>query len=343
MHVLVTGGAGYIGSHTCMHLLQRGMDVTVIDNFCNSSPEALNRVQALSGRSLHVVQGDVRDAALLDQVFQRGQAIDAVIHFAGLKAVGESVAEPTRYYDNNVAGSLSVIQAMDRASVNTLIFSSTATVYGDPSSEDLPLRETAPCGFTLSPYASSKWMVERCLADLQLAQPHWRIACLRYFNPVGAHHSGRIGENPRGIPNNLVPYISQVALGMREKVSVYGNDYATPDGTGVRDYIHVMDLAEGHGAALDYLGKQPQGTLLTLNLGTGQEASVMDVINTFSAACGRPIPYQVVARRPGDVPVLCADSTLANQLLNWQATRSLLQMCHDSWHWQTNNPRGYDA
>ena len=324
MHVLVTGGAGYIGSHTCLHLLQSGMDVTVIDNFCNSSPEALNRVQALSGRSLHVVQGDVRDAALLDQVFQSGQTIDAVIHFAGLKAVGESVAEPTRYYDNNVTGSLSVIQAMERASASTFIFSSTATVYGDPSPKDLPLHESAPYGFTLSPYATSKGMVERCLADLQLAQPHWRIAHLRYFNPIGAHRSGRIGENPRGIPNNLVPYISQVA-------------------SGVRDYIHVMDLAEGHGAALGYLGKQTEGTLLTLNLGTGQGASEMDVINTFSAVCGRPIPFQVVARRPGDVPVLCADATLANQLLNWQATRSLAQMCQDSWHWQTHNSQGYDA
>jgi len=341
MHVLVTGGAGYIGSHTSLHLLESGADVTVIDNFCNSSPEALRRVQELAGRKLRSVAGDVRDAAALDAVFSGPAPIDAVLHFAGLKAVGESVAAPVRYYDNNLGGTLSLIQAMQRAQVHTLVFSSTATVYGDPVPEHLPLTETAPCGYTHSPYATSKWMVERCLADLHAAQPHWRIARLRYFNPVGAHPSGRIGENPRGIPNNLMPFVSQVACGARPMLSIFGGDYPTHDGTGVRDYIHVTDLAAGHAATLQYLARTNSGELLTLNLGTGQSHSVLDVVRAFEAASGRAVPYQIAARRAGDVPAYYADATLAKKLLAWQTTRTLQDMCADTWRWQLANPQGY--
>ncbi|WP_028604273.1 UDP-glucose 4-epimerase GalE [Ottowia thiooxydans] len=341
MHVLVTGGAGYIGSHTCLSLLESGMDVTVIDNFCNSSPEALQRVQSLTGRSIRVIEADVRDAEALETVFS-GPRIDAVIHFAGLKAVGESVAKPMLYYDNNVAGTFTLLQAMQRANVSTLVFSSSATVYGDPAPEHLPLKETAPCGITHSPYATSKWTVERCLADLHAAQPEWRIARLRYFNPVGAHSSGRIGENPSGTPNNLMPFVSQVACGARPKLSIFGDDYPTHDGTGVRDYIHVMDLAEGHVATLKYLASHPQGELLTLNLGTGQGCSVLDVVKTFETASGRPVPYEIVPRRPGDVPAYYADPSQAQKLLHWRATRSLRDMCADTWRWQAANPQGYD-
>lgn len=341
MHVLVTGGAGYIGSHTCLCLLENGRDVTVIDNFCNSSPEALRRVQELSGRSLRTIEADVRDAKALDAAFS-GPSIDAVIHFAGLKAVGESVAAPLLYYDNNVKGTLTLLQAMQRADVSTFVFSSTATVYGNPAPEDLPLKESAPCGHTHSPYATSKWMIERSLADLHAAHPQWQIARLRYFNPVGAHPSGRIGENPNGTPNNLMPFISQVACGARPMLSVYGNDYPTPDGTGVRDYLHVMDLAEGHVATLDYLANQKEGTLLTLNLGTGQGHSVLDVVNAFEAASGQAIPYTVVERRPGDVPAYYADATQAQKLLQWKATRTLRDMCADTWRWQSANPKGYE-
>lgn len=340
MHVLVTGGAGYIGSHTCLCLLEEGFNVTVIDNFHNSSPEALRRVQAMAGRSLNMIEGDVRDAGALDAAFT-GPRIDAVIHFAGLKAVGESVAEPMLYYDNNVAGTLNLLQAMQRAQVSTLVFSSSSTVYGDPDPKHLPLKETAPCGQTHSPYATSKWMVERCLADLHAAQPQWRIARLRYFNPVGAHPSGRIGENPNGKPNNLMPYISQVACGSLPMLSIFGGDYPTHDGTGVRDYIHVMDLAEGHVATLKYLASNPGGNLLTLNLGTGQGCSVLDVVKAFEAASGQAIPYQIAARRPGDVPAYYADSTQAQELLHWRAKRTLHDMCADAWRWQAANPQGY--
>ncbi|MCB9155494.1 MAG: UDP-glucose 4-epimerase GalE [Caldilineaceae bacterium] len=341
MHVLVTGGAGYIGSHTCLHLVESKIDVTVVDNFSNSSPEALRRVEEMAGRALRVVEGDVRDAGALDIAFAGPTPIDAVMHFAGLKAVGESVAEPVRYYDNNVTGTLNLIQAMQRARVHTLVFSSTATVYGDPAPEHLPLTENSPCGNTYSPYATSKWMVERCLADLHEAQPHWRIARLRYFNPVGAHPSGRIGENPRGTPNNLMPFVSQVASGARPMLSIFGGDYPTRDGTGVRDYIHVMDLAEGHAATLQYLLSRVGGDLLTLNLGTGKGHSVLELVQAFESASGHAIPYQVVARRPGDVPAYYANSTRANQILGWRATRDLKTMCADAWRWQSNNPRGY--
>lgn len=342
MHVLVTGGAGYIGSHTCLSLLQEGFNVSVIDNFCNSSPEALRRVQELAGRSLNLIEGDVRDTATLDAAFA-GPGVDAVIHFAGLKAVGESVAEPMLYYDNNVAGTFNLLQAMQRAQVSTVVFSSSATVYGDPVPEDLPLKETSPCGLTHSPYATSKWMVERCLADLHKALPQWRIARLRYFNPVGAHPSGRIGENPSGTPNNLMPFISQVACGSRPKLSIFGGDYPTHDGTGVRDYIHVMDLAEGHVATLKHLASNPGGELLTLNLGTGQGCSVLDVVKSFEAASGQAIPYQIVARRPGDVPAYYADPSQAQEVLHWRATRTLHDMCADTWRWQAANPRGYET
>lgn len=340
MHALITGGAGYIGSHTCLCLMESGCNVTVVDNFCNSFPESLRRVQELTGRSIQIVEADIRDAAALDKLFLKSK-IDAVIHFAGLKAVGESVADPLLYYENNVAGTLTLLQAMQRAGMGTLVFSSSATVYGDPAPEDLPLKETSPCGQTHSPYAASKWMVERCLADLQAADPRWKIARLRYFNPVGAHPSGRIGENPSGIPNNLMPFISQVACGARPVLSIFGNDYPTHDGTGVRDYLHVMDLAEGHMATLQYLARQPEGTLLTLNLGTGQGYSVLDVVKAFEAASGQAIPYQIAARRPGDVPAYFADVSKARELLHWQAARSLHDMCADTWQWQSQNPQGY--
>ncbi len=340
MHVLVTGGAGYIGSHTCLSLQQAGIEVTALDNFCNSSPEALRRVQELSGRPLRVVEGDVRDSATVEKVFA-GHRIDAVVHFAGLKAVGESVAAPMLYYNNNVVGTFTLLQAMQRSGVSTFVFSSTATVYGDPAPEDLPLKETSPCGQTHSPYATSKWMVERCLADLFHAHPSWRIARLRYFNPVGAHPSGRIGENPSGTPNNLMPFISQVACGARPQLSIFGDDYPTHDGTGVRDYIHVMDLAEGHAATLKYLAGQPNGQLLTLNLGTGHGHSVLDVVKAFETASGQAIPYQIAPRRPGDVPAYYADATQAQTLLGWHASRTLHDMCADAWRWQAANPRGY--
>ena len=341
MHVLITGGAGYIGSHTCLSLLESGMDVSVIDNFCNSSPEALRRVQSLTGRRIDITQADVRDDTALEKIFS-GSPVDAVIHFAGLKAVGESVAKPTLYYDNNVGGTFALLNAMQRAHVQTLVFSSSATVYGDPAPEDLPLKETAPCGNTHSPYATSKWMVERCLADLHTAQPDWKIARLRYFNPVGAHASGQIGEDPSGIPNNLMPFVSQVACGARPKLAIFGDDYPTHDGTGVRDYIHVMDLAEGHVATLKYLLARQQGELLTLNLGSGQGCSVLDVVRTFEAASGRQVPFDVVARRPGDVPAYYADPSQAQNLLQWHAKRSLHDMCADTWRWQAANPRGYE-
>ncbi len=342
MHALITGGAGYIGSHTCLCLLENGCNVTVIDNFCNSFPESLRRVQELAGRSLRIIEADIRDVSALENVFS-GPRVDAVIHFAGLKAVGESVAKPMLYYDNNVAGTLTLLQAMQRAGVNTLVFSSSATVYGDPAPEDLPLKESSPCGQTHSPYATSKWMVERCLADLQAANPEWKIARLRYFNPVGAHPSGRIGENPSGIPNNLMPFISQVASGARPMLSIFGNDYPTHDGTGVRDFLHVLDLDEGHDATLQYMARLEEGEFLTLNLGTGQGYSVLDVVKAFEAASGQAIPYQIAARRPGDVPAYFADVSKAKELLQWEAARSLHDMCADTWQWQSRNPQGYPS
>lgn len=335
--ILVTGGAGYIGSHTCLQLLQQGHEVMVFDNLCNSSPVALQRVQALTGRTLGFYQGDLRDSQALADLFTTHR-FEAVVHFAGLKAVGESVAQPLQYYHNNVQGTLALLQAMQRADVKTLVFSSSATVYGDPQA--LPITENAPRSAT-NPYGQSKLMIEHMLADLYAADASWRIACLRYFNPVGAHPSGQIGEDPRGTPNNLMPYISQVACGTRKQLSVFGNDYPTPDGTGVRDYIHVMDLARGHLAALARLAAEPAGAMLTVNLGTGKGISVLEMVAAFERASGMPVPYQVVGRRPGDIASCYADVSLAKNLLGWQAELGLEAMCADTWRWQAANPRGY--
>jgi UDP-glucose 4-epimerase len=334
--ILVTGGAGYIGSHTCLQLLAAGHELVVLDNLSNSQPEALQRVQKLAGRQLQLVEGDIRDETMLDAVFR--YPITAVIHFAGLKAVGESVAEPLRYYDNNVAGTLSLLKAMKKHGCKTLVFSSSATVYGDPAS--VPIREHFPLSAT-NPYGRSKLMIEDMLRDLSHAEPDWRIAILRYFNPVGAHDSGQIGENPNGIPNNLMPFITQVAVGKRAQLSVFGNDYATHDGTGVRDYIHVVDLARGHLCALDKL--QQQAGLLTVNLGTGQGYSVLDMVKAFEQASGRTIAYTITPRRPGDVAACYADPAQAEQLLGWRAEKTLADMCADSWRWQNQNPDGYSS
>jgi len=333
--VLVTGGAGYIGSHTVLLLLEAGRRVLVLDNFSNSSREALERVAAITGKSAEFVEGDIRDAALLDRLFQE-HAIGSVIHFAGLKAVGESVAQPLRYYDCNVTGSLRLLEAMDRAGVRKLVFSSSATVYGDPAS--VPIREDFPLSAT-NPYGATKLHIEDMLRDLHRADPRWSLALLRYFNPVGAHESGRIGEDPNGEPNNLMPYVAQVAVGKREQLRVFGDDYDTPDGTGVRDYIHVMDLAEGHLAALDALARD--GGLITTNLGTGRGYSVLEMVRAFAAASGREVRYHIAERRPGDVASCYADPAHAKNVLGWEAKRGIDIMCADHWRWQSENPNGY--
>jgi UDP-glucose 4-epimerase len=333
--VLVTGGAGYIGSHACVALLQAGYPVVVLDNLCNSSVVVLQRLREICGTAPVFVQGDVRDRDCLDRIFQ-AHAIHAVLHFAGLKAVGESVEKPLEYYDNNVAGSLVLLAAMQQAGVRNLVFSSSATVYGDPVA--VPISESfALC--PTNPYGRTKHIVEIILADWHAANPDWSIARLRYFNPVGAHPSGRIGEDPQGIPNNLVPFLAQVAVGQREKLFVFGNDYATVDGTGVRDYIHVLDLVEGHVVALDYICRQ-RG-LHTLNLGTGRGVSVLEMVDAFERASGQSVPYEIVARRHGDIAACWADPGLALRLLGWQASRNLQQMCEDTWRWQAGNPMGY--
>ena len=335
-NVLVTGGAGYIGTHTCVELLAAGHEVVVLDNFVNSKPEALRRVEEIAGRKLMAFhQADVRDREALRKVFST-HAIDAVIHFAALKAVGESVAKPLMYYDNNIAGTVALADVMAEAGVKTLVFSSSATVYGDPAS--VPIREDFPTGPT-NPYGRTKWMMEFVLSDLAAADKDWRVALLRYFNPVGAHPSGCIGEDPNGIPNNLMPFVSQVAVGKRAKLSVFGGDYATPDGTGVRDYIHVVDLARGHVQALDRLAQKPG--VLTVNLGTGVGYSVLDVVRAFEAASGKPVPYEIVARRAGDVAQCYADPAMAAEELGWRAERGIAEMCADSWRWQSANPDGY--
>ena len=333
--ILVTGGAGFIGSHTCVALAAAGYVPVILDNLGNSDVRVLDRLARITGTTPQFIEGDVRDRALLDTLF-RAQPIAGVIHFAGLKAVGDSVADPITYYDNNVHGTFVLAAAMQAAGVRTLIFSSSATVYGDP--ERSPIPEDAPCR-PANPYGRSKLMVEEALADLHRADPGWRIALLRYFNPVGAHESGLIGEHPQGKPNNLMPFVCQVAVGLRDKLSVHGGDYPTPDGTGVRDYVHVMDLAEGHVAALRHAEKQPG--LVTLNLGTGQGASVLDVVKAFERASGRRIAYEVGPRRPGDVPAYWGDPSLAQAKLGWRAQRGLDQMCADSWRWQQGNPNGY--
>ena len=335
--ILVTGGAGYIGSHTVLLLLQAGFDVLVLDDLSNSSEVSLERVAQLAGRKAELVVGDLRDKPLLAQLFAQHD-VAAVVHFAGLKAVGESVAEPLRYYDVNVGGTLALLQAMADAGVRKLVFSSSATVYGDPAS--VPIREDFPLK-TTNPYGATKLHIEDMLRDLHRSDARWGLALLRYFNPVGAHESGLIGEDPQGIPNNLMPFIAQVAVGRRERLSVFGSDYDTPDGTGVRDYIHVMDLAAGHLAALAKLEEAP--ALLQVNLGTGQGYSVLDMVRAFEQASGRPVPYELTARRPGDVASCYADPALAQRLLGWRAERGLDAMCADHWRWQKNNPSGYRA
>ncbi len=333
--ILVTGASGFIGSHTCVELLQAGFDVVAVDNFCNSSPKSIARIEHITGKPLQFHEADVRDRASLDAVLQQ-HAIDAVIHFAGLKAVGESVEKPLLYFDNNVTGTVVLLQALSDAGVKRIVFSSSATVYGDP--ETVPIDETARLGAT-NPYGRSKLMVEEILNDLMRADPDWRAGILRYFNPVGAHESGLIGEDPRGIPNNLMPFVAQVAIGRRERLAVFGNDYPTPDGTGVRDYIHVVDLARGHVAALNRLFSRRGG--FTVNLGTGQGYSVLEAVRAFEKASDRTVPYQVVPRRPGDIASCYASPALARELLGWHAEKNLDQMCGDHWRWQEMNPDGY--
>lgn len=333
--ILVTGGAGYIGSHTLIELIANNFNVVVIDNLANSSAESLRRVEAIAGSEIPFVQADVRDRAALDEIFTT-YTIDAVIHFAGLKAVGESVAKPLEYYDNNLSSTLVLLNAMRRHSVKQLVFSSSATVYGTPS--DLPLRETSPVGSGLTnPYGKTKYMIEEILRDYCAAHPDFEAAILRYFNPIGAHESGRIGEDPNGIPNNLLPYVAQVAVGKLEKVGVFGDDYDTPDGTGVRDYIHVVDLARGHVAALQHM--VPGANVY--NLGTGRGVSVLEIIKAFSRACGRDLPYEIKPRRAGDIAACYADCSKAERELGWRAELSIEDACRDSWRWQSQNPNGY--
>lgn len=334
--VLVTGGAGYIGSHSCVELLQGGHDVVVVDNLCNSKAEALARVQEIAGRRLEAFHCiDVRDRRALQAVF-RQHAIECVVHFAALKAVGESVADPLAYYDNNIIGLLALIDVMRGAGVRRVVLSSSATVYGDPAS--VPIREDFPTGPT-NPYGWTKLMAEQILRDVAASDPRWRVVLLRYFNPVGAHPSGRIGEDPNGVPNNLMPFVSQVAVGRRTELQVFGGDYPTPDGTGVRDYIHVVDLAHGHVRAVERIEALPGVTCV--NLGTGRGYSVLEVARAFERASGRAVPYRVVARRAGDVAACWADPALARQLLDWSPRFDLDDMCRDAWRWQSNNPEGY--
>jgi UDP-glucose 4-epimerase len=333
--VLVTGGAGYIGSHVCVELLQQGYTVVVLDNLCNGSVVALERVQEITGKALTFQQGDVRDEPLVRQLL-RDEQITAVIHFAGLKAVGESVAQPLHYYDNNVIGAIDLLQAMRDEGVKTLVFSSSATVYGDPASN--PIVEDFPLSAT-NPYGRSKLMIEEILRDLYVSDPDWDISILRYFNPAGAHDSGRIGEHPSGIPNNLMPYIAQTASGLRQQLSVFGGDYPTRDGTGVRDYIHVTDLARGHIKALEQLADKPG--CVTHNLGTGTGYSVLEMVAAFEKACGKSISYEIVPRRPGDVAECYADPGCAGRELGWRAEKGLVAMCEDAWRWQQQNPEGY--
>ena len=328
MKYLVTGGTGYIGSHMVVELMAAGHDVVVIDNLSNSKSSVLDRIERIAGRRPRFEQIDVRDRSALRKVFSANR-VDAVVHFAGLKAVGESVEKPVEYYDNNISGSLALVECMTGAGVKTIVFSSSATVYGEP--ETTPVREDFPLSAT-SPYGRSKLMIEEILRDVAAADSGWRVGLLRYFNPVGAHVSGLIGEDPSGIPNNLVPYIAQVAVGKLKELPVYGNDYPTPDGTGVRDYIHVVDLARGHLAALDALRRRPG--VLTVNLGTGRGYSVLEMVKAFTAACGRPVPYRIVGRRPGDTAQCFADPSLAQKLLGWQAQLGIEAMCADTWRWQ---------
>lgn len=335
MAVLVTGGAGYIGSHTCVQLLEAGYDIVVIDNLSNSKMEAVRRVKELTGKDFAFIKGDIRDSALLDEIFRKYD-IESVVHFAGLKAVGESVSVPLRYYHNNVTGSIMLFESMQRNGVKNIVFSSSATVYG--MAEKMPLREDSPLG-AVNPYGRTKLMIEDILRDIYVSDNSWNIILLRYFNPVGAHPSGRIGEDPNGIPNNLMPYISQVAVGKLKELSVFGNDYPTPDGTCIRDYIHVIDLADGHVKALEKLREDPG--VVVYNLGTGKGSSVMEMIAAFAEATGIKIPYRITGRRPGDAPVSYADPSKAEKELGWKAKRDIIDMCRDLWTWQSQNPDGY--
>ena len=336
--IFVTGGAGYIGSHTCVELLETGYDVTGFDNFSNSHPEALVRVERITGKKPRLVRGDIRDRAALMEAL-RASGARAVIHFAGLKAVGESVAQPLAYYDNNVLGTLRLLEAMGECGMKTLVFSSSCTVYGDPIR--LPLTEDHPLSAT-NPYGRSKLMIEEILRDLHRSDPSWKIGILRYFNPAGAHASSLIGEDPQGIPNNLLPFVAQVAVGRRASLNVWGNDYSTPDGTGVRDYIHVVDLAVGHLKALKALERlEEKAECLTVNLGTGTGYSVLDIVRAFEQASGRSVPYKIAPRRPGDIASCYADPQRAFELLGWRAERGIDAMCADAWRWQSGNPHGF--
>ena len=336
--ILVTGGAGYIGSHTCIELLEAGFGIVVLDNLCNSSPESLRRVARITQQdTITFIEGDIRDSGLLAGIFTQYN-IYSVIHFAGLKAVGESVAKPLAYYDNNVVGTVNLLNVMREHNVKRMVFSSSATVYGDPHTT--PIQEHFPLSAT-NPYGRSKLMIEEILRDLYHSDPTWQLALLRYFNPVGAHASGLIGEDPQGIPNNLMPYIARVAVGTYDYLSVFGGDYATPDGTGVRDFIHVVDLAKGHVRALEAFLRGDVPNLMTVNLGTGQGYSVLDMVKAFAQASGRDVPYRIVERRPGDIACCFADPTLAKDLLRWEAQKTLVDMCQDTWKWQSQNPKGY--
>ncbi|ELJ9742853.1 UDP-glucose 4-epimerase GalE [Vibrio parahaemolyticus] len=335
MKVLVTGGMGYIGSHTCIQMIEAGMTPVILDNLYNSKSTVLERIEKVSGVKPTFIEADIRDKAALVEAL-KAHNIEAVIHFAGLKAVGESVEKPLEYYDNNVNGTLVLVDAMREAGVKSLVFSSSATVYGDPAS--VPITEDFPTSAT-NPYGRSKLMVEECLTDFQKANPDWSITLLRYFNPVGSHPTGELGEDPQGIPNNLMPFISQVAVGRREFLSVFGSDYPTNDGTGVRDYIHVMDLSDGHVAALEKVGSK--AGLHIYNLGTGNGYSVLEMVKAFESACGKNVPYQLVERRPGDIAECWADPSKAMNELGWKASRTLEEMTGDTWRWQSNNPQGY--
>lgn len=336
MKVLVTGGMGYIGSHTCIQMIEAGIEPIILDNLGNSKVAVLDRIEALTQVRPVFYQGDIRDEAFLDSIFAE-HTISSVIHFAGLKAVGESVAKPLEYYDNNVNGSLVLARSMRKADVKSIVFSSSATVYGDPAI--VPITENSPTGATTNPYGRSKYMVEECFSDLFDAENDWSITLLRYFNPVGAHPSGTMGEDPQGIPNNLMPFIAQVAVGRRESLSVFGNDYPTPDGTGVRDYIHVMDLADGHIAALKAVGEK--SGLHIYNLGTGKGSSVLEMVEAFAEASGKPVPYTLCPRRAGDIAECWASTEKAEKELGWKATRNVMEMSADTWRWQSNNPKGY--
>ena len=337
MSILVTGGAGYIGSHTCVELLNAGYDVVVVDNLSNSCAEALKRVEEITGKSLTFYETDILNKEDLIQVFEK-ESIDSVIHFAGLKAVGESVEKPLEYYHNNITGTLILCDVMRQFGVKKIVFSSSATIYGTPAF--VPITEECPKGICTNPYGWTKSMLEQILTDLHTSDPEWKVVILRYFNPIGAHESGRIGEDPKGIPNNLVPYIAQVAVGRRESLGVFGNDYDTHDGTGVRDYIHVVDLADGHVKSLQKMDRMDHGVCV-YNLGTGIGYSVLDVVKAYGKAAGRPIPYVIKERRAGDIATCFADASLAKEELGWVSLRDLDQMCEDSWRWQKNNPNGY--